>query len=220
MVGCLLIAPLVYLSLPSKVGSPVATRAEASVPPGGRAAPSEAPQAAPQRLARAVLPLPIKRIVLDPATGAPKRVPWPTRARARRRSRSTWHSGSAGCSGRPVRGAADARGGRDHVARAARGVRQCPARGRLRVDPRQLDLASRRAPGRDLPRGPHRRSRRPQAGRGGESRVRLLARRVSAAARGSTSTSAGTNRARWRGRSMPSCFARSARSTQGSRTGA
>ena len=69
MVGCLLIAPLVYLSLPSKVGSPVTARAEASVPPGDRAAPSEAPQAAPQRLARAVLPLPIRRIVLDPGHG-------------------------------------------------------------------------------------------------------------------------------------------------------
>ena len=69
MVGCLLIAPLVYLSLPSKVGSPVTARAEASVPAGGRAAPSEAPQAAPQRLARAVLPLPIRRIVLDPGHG-------------------------------------------------------------------------------------------------------------------------------------------------------
>jgi N-acetylmuramoyl-L-alanine amidase len=35
MAGCLLIAPLVYLSLPAKVGSPVTARAEASVP-GGR----------------------------------------------------------------------------------------------------------------------------------------------------------------------------------------
>jgi N-acetylmuramoyl-L-alanine amidase len=67
--GCLLIAPLVYLSLPAKLGSPVAARAEASVPAGGRAALSEAPQSVPQRLARAVLPLPIKRIVLDPGHG-------------------------------------------------------------------------------------------------------------------------------------------------------
>lgn len=78
MAGCLLIAPLVYLSLPATVGSrvpmasaesPITARAEAPVPAGGRAAPSEAPQAAPQRLARAVLPLPIKRIVLDPGHG-------------------------------------------------------------------------------------------------------------------------------------------------------
>ena len=67
--ACLLIAPLIYLSLPAKVGSPVAARAEASVPPRSPAAPSEAPQSAPQRLARAVLPLPIKRIVLDPGHG-------------------------------------------------------------------------------------------------------------------------------------------------------
>jgi N-acetylmuramoyl-L-alanine amidase len=67
--GCLLIAPLVYLSLPAKVGSPVTAGAEASVPAGGRVAPSEAPQSVPQRLARAVLPLPIKRIVLDPGHG-------------------------------------------------------------------------------------------------------------------------------------------------------
>ena len=67
--GCLLIAPLVYLSLPARVGNPVTARAEAAVPAGGRAAPSEAPQAVPQRLARAVLPLPIKRIVLDPGHG-------------------------------------------------------------------------------------------------------------------------------------------------------
>jgi N-acetylmuramoyl-L-alanine amidase len=69
MAGCLLIAPLVYLSLPAKVGSPVTARAEASVPAGGRAALPEAPQPAPQRLARAVLPLPIRRIVLDPGHG-------------------------------------------------------------------------------------------------------------------------------------------------------
>jgi N-acetylmuramoyl-L-alanine amidase len=69
MAGCLLIAPLVYLSLPAKVGSSVTARAEASVPAGGRAALSEAPQSAPQRIARTVLPLPIKRIVLDPGHG-------------------------------------------------------------------------------------------------------------------------------------------------------
>jgi N-acetylmuramoyl-L-alanine amidase len=69
MAGCLLIAPLVYLSLPAKVGSPVTARAEASVPARGRAALSEAPQSAPQRIARTVLPLPIKRIVLDPGHG-------------------------------------------------------------------------------------------------------------------------------------------------------
>jgi N-acetylmuramoyl-L-alanine amidase len=69
MAGCLLIAPLVYLSLPAKVGSPVTARAEASVPAWDRAALSEAPQSAPQRLARTVLPLPIKRIVLDPGHG-------------------------------------------------------------------------------------------------------------------------------------------------------
>lgn len=68
MAGCLLIAPLVYLSLPATVGSPITARAEAA-PTGGRAAPSEAPRATPQRLARAVLPLPIKRIVLDPGHG-------------------------------------------------------------------------------------------------------------------------------------------------------
>ena len=69
MAGCLLIAPLVYLSLPAKVESPVTAHAEASVSAGRRAAQSEAPQSAPQRLARAVLPLPIKRIVLDPGHG-------------------------------------------------------------------------------------------------------------------------------------------------------
>lgn len=69
MAGCLLIAPLVYLSLPARVASPVIARAEALVPAGGRAAPSEALRATPQRLARAVLPLPIKRIVLDPGHG-------------------------------------------------------------------------------------------------------------------------------------------------------
>ena len=69
MAGCLLIAPLVYLSLPAKVGSPVTARAEASVPARSRAAPSESPQSAPQRLARAVLPLPIKRIVIDAGHG-------------------------------------------------------------------------------------------------------------------------------------------------------
>jgi N-acetylmuramoyl-L-alanine amidase len=69
MAGCLLIAPLVYLSVPARVGSPVTARAEASVAGGGRAALSEAPQSMPQRLARAVLPLPIKRIVLDPGHG-------------------------------------------------------------------------------------------------------------------------------------------------------
>jgi N-acetylmuramoyl-L-alanine amidase len=68
MAGCLLIASLVYLSLPAKVGSPITAHAEAA-PAGRRAAPSEAAQAAPQRLARAVLPLPIKRIVLDPGHG-------------------------------------------------------------------------------------------------------------------------------------------------------
>ena len=68
MAGCLLIAPLVYLSLPAKVGSPITARAEAA-PGGGRAAPSEALRVAPQRFARAVLPLPIKRIVLDPGHG-------------------------------------------------------------------------------------------------------------------------------------------------------
>jgi N-acetylmuramoyl-L-alanine amidase len=69
MAGCLLIAPLLYLSLPAKVGSPVTARAEASVPAGARAALAETPQSAPQRLTRAVLPLPIKRIVLDPGHG-------------------------------------------------------------------------------------------------------------------------------------------------------
>ena len=69
MAGALLIAPLLYLSLPAKVGSPVTARAEASVPAGARAAVAEAPQSAPQRLTRAVLPLPIKRIVLDPGHG-------------------------------------------------------------------------------------------------------------------------------------------------------
>ena len=68
MAGCLLIAPLVYLSLPARVGSPITARAEAA-PGGGRAAPSEALRVAPQRFARAVLPLPIKRIVLDPGHG-------------------------------------------------------------------------------------------------------------------------------------------------------
>ena len=46
-----------------------AAAAEAPQPPGIRTARIEAPQAAPQRLARAVLPLPIKRIVLDPGHG-------------------------------------------------------------------------------------------------------------------------------------------------------
>jgi N-acetylmuramoyl-L-alanine amidase len=67
--GCLLIAPLVYLSVPAKVGSPVTARAEAALPSEGRAAPLEAPPSVPQRLARAVLPLPIKRIVLDAGHG-------------------------------------------------------------------------------------------------------------------------------------------------------
>ncbi len=49
--------------------SPITARADAPVPSGDRAAASEAPQAAPQRLARAVLPLPIRRIVLDPGHG-------------------------------------------------------------------------------------------------------------------------------------------------------
>src|SRR5688572_23402428 len=70
MAGCLLIAPLVYLSLPARQGAPVMARAEAVVPAARLAAPpSEEPRAAPQRLARAVLPLPIRRIVLDPGHG-------------------------------------------------------------------------------------------------------------------------------------------------------
>ena len=84
MAGCLLIAALVYLSLPAKVGirsrlaeAPVRRERHRRRAPRHRAAaaqsraprPSEAPQAAPQRLARAVLPLPIKRIVLDPGHG-------------------------------------------------------------------------------------------------------------------------------------------------------
>jgi N-acetylmuramoyl-L-alanine amidase len=87
MAGWLLIAALVYLSLPAKAGSPVTARTEAPVPATDRGAPSEAPQAAeaaqaaeapqaveasqaaPRRLARGVLPLPIKRIVLDPGHG-------------------------------------------------------------------------------------------------------------------------------------------------------
>jgi N-acetylmuramoyl-L-alanine amidase len=91
--GWLLVAALVYLSLPAKAGNPVTGRAEAPMPAKDRGAPSEAPQAAeapqaieapqaagvpqtveapqtaPRRLARAVLPLPIKRIVLDPGHG-------------------------------------------------------------------------------------------------------------------------------------------------------
>jgi N-acetylmuramoyl-L-alanine amidase len=69
MAGCLLIAALIYLSLPAKAGSPVTGRAEAPVLAEDRGPPSEAPPATPQRLARAVLPLPIKRIVLDPGHG-------------------------------------------------------------------------------------------------------------------------------------------------------
>ena len=97
--GWLLVAALVYLSLPAKAGNPVTARTEAPTPGKDRGAPSEAPQAAeapqaiaapqaagvlqaagapqtveapqaaPRRLARAVLPLPIKRIVLDPGHG-------------------------------------------------------------------------------------------------------------------------------------------------------
>jgi N-acetylmuramoyl-L-alanine amidase len=67
--GILLIAPLVYLSLPGKAGPPVVARAEALAVAGGQSAPSEATPVAPQRLARAVLPLPIRRIVLDPGHG-------------------------------------------------------------------------------------------------------------------------------------------------------
>ena len=75
--GCLLIAGLVYLSLPSGVGSrvPIASayhpgpgRAEAA-PARDRVAPPDIPDAAPRRLARAVLPLPIRRIVIDAGHG-------------------------------------------------------------------------------------------------------------------------------------------------------
>jgi N-acetylmuramoyl-L-alanine amidase len=76
MAGCFLIASLVYLSLPGTAGSQVPgvsaedpDTARAEGPAGSRTSTSEGLQAAPQRLARAVLPLPIRRIVLDPGHG-------------------------------------------------------------------------------------------------------------------------------------------------------
>src|SRR5262245_13202411 len=68
--GSLLIASLVYLSLPSKVVSPVEVAAAPAPPmaPTSSASP-QPPRAIPQRLAREVLPLTVKRIVLDPGHG-------------------------------------------------------------------------------------------------------------------------------------------------------
>ncbi len=68
--GSLLIASLVYVSLPPKVVSPVEVSAAPAPPmaPISSASP-EPPRAIPQRLARGVLPLTVKRIVIDPGHG-------------------------------------------------------------------------------------------------------------------------------------------------------
>lgn len=87
LLGSLLIASLAYLSMPSQVvsrgraSSPHTLEAESSVttarhvateseppPPVEYQAP-EAPQSVPRRLSRAVLPLAVKKIVLDPGHG-------------------------------------------------------------------------------------------------------------------------------------------------------
>ena len=77
LAGGLLIASLVYLSLPSGGGprvpiasaaGPVPARAE-TAPEADRAALSPIPRATPHRLARTVLPLGVRRIVLDPGHG-------------------------------------------------------------------------------------------------------------------------------------------------------
>jgi len=76
MAGVLLIAGLVYVSLPQGIAARVSTASAESPPVARVEAPGSerdrgtvAPQGSPQRLARAVLPLPIRRIVLDPGHG-------------------------------------------------------------------------------------------------------------------------------------------------------
>jgi N-acetylmuramoyl-L-alanine amidase len=77
--SCFMIASLVYLSLPPLVVSPVpvasasvevpAAAVDSQMRAGDRRARSDLPRLAPRRLARAVLPLSVKRIVLDPGHG-------------------------------------------------------------------------------------------------------------------------------------------------------
>lgn len=79
VVGSFLIASLLYLSMPSVMVSRVSVASahtpgveaveDATVPVGTRATESDLLRPAPRRLSRAVLPLSVRRIVLDPGHG-------------------------------------------------------------------------------------------------------------------------------------------------------